>query len=200
MLTQEQIKNLKPGDKLVHEIRFIKGGGDYIECSFSPLFSRDKTTFLIDRSLLSLPSEIVNSQSSIVNKHDPCRKFKKGDEVRVVAWNGRDIARIGQIGRVVSDEHNSRVELAIDGWTSSVYYPACHLELVTPVEELEPYTVDECGFAPTFYVSKNGKVYMTIPYKDGSSLFQTREEALAAAEAERDRLNAEYRKEQDHDK
>lgn len=129
-------------------------------------------------------------------KHDPTRLFKKGDEVRVVAWNGRDIARIGQIGRVVSNEHNSRVELAIDGWTSSVYYPACHLELVTPVEELYMvHSIVGDNGKTAFFAVRKGDVSVAAFFCDTSRAF-TEEQALAAAEAERDRLNAEWRKEQ----
>lgn len=131
-------------------------------------------------------------------KHDPTRLFKKGDEVRVVAWNGRDIARIGQIGRVVSNEHNSRVELAIDGWTSSVYYPACHLELVTPVEELYMvHSIVGDNGKTAFFAVRKGDVTVAAFFCDTPRAF-IEEQARAAAEAERDRLNAEYRKEREN--
>jgi hypothetical protein len=128
-------------------------------------------------------------------KYDPSRKFRKGDKVRVVEWNGRDIARVGQIGYVVSDEYNSRVELGIDGWKNSVYYPACHLELVTPVEEQGPYSVrhNEAHAAWSIY----GPFGLSaVNYFYGERYPYTNETAKVAAEAERDRLNAEYSKEQ----
>lgn len=138
-------------------------------------------------------------------KYDPCRKFRKGDKVRLIKWNGRNPfdahhglkLNPGEVHIVLDDEYDRNevyIGMSAADEEQSVVH-SCNLELVTPIEELEPYTVDECGFAPTLYVRKNGKVYMTIPYKEGTSLFQSREEALAAAEAERDRLNAEYRKE-----
>ena len=123
-------------------------------------------------------------------KYDPCRLFKKGDKVRVVEWNGRDIARVGQIGYVVSDEHNSRVELSIDGWTKDVFYPACHLELVTPVEELEPYRVETGGYN-RFRIKKGNLEYSYFPF--GEHCVLSMDEAKAAAEAECARLNDEYR-------
>lgn len=136
-------------------------------------------------------------------KHDPCRKFRKGDKVRVVRWNGRDIARVGQIGYVVADEYNSRVELAIDGWTKDVFYPACHLELVTPVEELEPYYVStniDCSTCTIFKrVGEKKFVHSAYYFVNGrgcSNAILGINEANAAAEAECARLNAEYRKEQ----
>lgn len=174
-LTEEQIKKLEPGDILVIHTTFdhIDDEGDlWFAC---PQMFDEHSIEYIHPKCVSLPGETVEKP-----KHDPCRLFKKGDEVRVVAWNGRDIARIGQIGRVVSDEHNSRVELAIDGWTSSVYYPACHLELVTSVEELEPYSIDP---ANTNVLFKRGKKFAT---------FEDDDEAQELC----DRLNAEWRKEQ----
>lgn len=139
--------------------------------------------------------DLVNGvkNTEIAPKYAPNRLFRKGDKVRVVEWNGRDIARVGQIGYVVSNECNSRVELSIDGWKNSVYYPACHLELVTPVEEREPYKVEE-----SIFIKDEWKVW-----KDGGDETQTliatytlaHPNAKAAAEAECDRLNAEYGKE-----
>lgn len=118
-------------------------------------------------------------------KYDPCRKFRKGDMVRVVEWNGRDIARVGEIGHVVSDEHNSRVELAIDGWTKEVYYPACHLKLVAPVEEQEPYFIEK---------SSNSYRLMNCNGELLAHYWEDHPHAKVAAEAECKRLNAEYRK------
>lgn len=118
-------------------------------------------------------------------KYDPYRRFKKGDIVRVVEWNGRVRARTGMVGRVVENERNSMVELAIDGWTKDVFYPACHLELVTPVEALELYSVQTCQYG--YCVSKGARVLAT--YNDDNHPY-----AFEAAKAERDRLIAEYRK------
>lgn len=134
--------------------------------------------------------------------YDPCRKFKKGDKVRVVEWQGRHIARVGQMGYVVADEKNCIVELAIDGWTKDIFYPTCHLELVTPVEELNPYIVKEIR-------EDNGEFFEIVSYevrKDGRTVAEffcndtnalTRKQAKEGAEAECDRLNAEWRKEQE---
>ena len=142
----------------------------------------------VSPTCVSIPSEpptLVGSQP----KYDPCRLFRKGDKVRVVEWNGRDIARVGQIGYVVSDEYNSRVELSIDGWTKDVFYPACHLELVTPVEELEPFRVEEnCGVWRV--LNKKSNLIASAYNESGHP------HAKESAEAERDRLNTEHRKEQ----
>ena len=137
--------------------------------------------------------------------YNPCRRFKKGDRVRVVNYKGRSFCMGIEAGTLATVAYNEKestnvdIEISEERCHAVVAINPAYLELVTPVEELEPYTVDECGFATTLYVRKNDKVYLSIPYKEGASLFQTREEALAAAEAECDRLNAEYRKEQNNE-
>ena len=76
------------------------------------------------------------------------------------------------------------------------------LELVTPVEELEPpYFVGESEISyDLFRRTDNGSQLRASfwwkhnPYPE--KIEMTEEEAKAAAEAERDRLNAEHRKEQ----
>ena len=192
MLTQEQINNLKKGDPLI-----IHGKFNNVDNQGDIWTDVDDCILWFSPSCISLPSEHGTSSSrrSSVGAETEVpttpRLFQKGDKVRVVAWNGRDIARIGQIGRVVSDEYNSRVELAIDGWSSCIYYPACHLELVTPVEELEPYSVVD---AHTHWDVADKDMKTVATY---SKLHHPN--AKAAAEAERDRLNAEYRKEQNND-
>lgn len=190
MITEEQIKNLTPGDPLVIYTTFdhIDDDGD-LWFSCPQKFDSENFEY-IDPEYVSLPGEPVEQPKP---KYDPCRKFRKGDKVRVVEWNGRDIARVGQIGYAVSDEHNSRVELAIDGWTKEVFYPACHLELVTPVEELEPYRVETGGYN-RFRIKKGNLEYSYFPF--GEHCVLSMDEAKAAAEAECDRLNAEWRKEQ----
>ena len=187
MLTPEQIKNLNNGDKLLVQGEFVKAhdnGSILVSLSTKAWESSIHELLFFHPSSVSLPSEHGTSVPTTP------RLFQKGDKVRVVAWNGRDIDRMGQIGRVVSDEYNSRVELAIDGWSSCIYYPACHLELVTPVEELEPYSVRE---SDAFDIVREGKIVMTIPFTEDD--YYTFKQAEAAAEAECARLNEEWRKE-----
>jgi hypothetical protein len=69
-----------------------------------------------------------------------------------------------------------------------VFVPACHLELITPVEEMEPYIVVD---AHTHWDVADKNMKAVAIYSKGNH-----PQAKAAAEAERDRLNAEYRKEQ----
>lgn len=139
-------------------------------------------------------------------KYAPCRKFKKGDIVRLKAYNGRKpydfwhkqtIEHFGaKLDTVLEDELESgNVDIfqdaPIDELTVRVH--ASHLELVTPVEELERYYIelDSTGFA----IIDRQNVGYVAHFKAVQH-----PNAKAAAEAERDRLNAEYRKEQRNDK
>ena len=239
MLTQEQTKSLKKGDKIVHEIRFIEECGDYIKCSFSPLFTTDKATFLIDRSFVSLPSyhhktvidarDIFRNMSegekamvdnflssyfretekqakmrnalkkmgvdltNIRTKHDPCRPFREGDVVEPKQVKGRVYSKdskylIGKKCIVFRDEAEpGYVVISYAGKNYSIN--AAYLELVTPVEELEPYELIDSP--NTYNIVRDSAMVMTIHKKSHPN-------AKAATEAERDRLNAEYRKKQNN--
>lgn len=170
MLTKEQIKKLKVGDPIL-----IHG--------------------------------TENTESS--PKHDPCRLFKKGDIVRLREYNGRKpydywhkqtIEHFGaKLDTVLEDELDSgNVDIfqdaPIDELTVRVH--SCHLELVTPVEELEPYRVVWPENYQCVRIMKGKRIHSSIPFREEECVYLTLEEALAAAEAERDRLNEEYRKEQ----
>lgn len=133
-------------------------------------------------------------------KYDPCRLFKKGDKVRVVERLGRKFWEDNPetIYTVVADEylHDDRRVLhrgcvgLNDGkpeTCSSWNVPFFHVELVTPVEELEPYRVDHNQYG--WHVEKDGEIVAT--YND-----DRHPHAKEAAEAECARLNAEHRKEQ----
>ena len=130
-------------------------------------------------------------------KYDTCRLFRKGDKVRVVEWNGRKYydydhhteLKTGCIAEIWENEKDEQEE----GFVSVMFeehircVPPCYLELITPVEEIEPWVIDEGD--PHFWgiVKIAGKFPVMLP-RD----YYTREQA----EAEVDRLNAEYRKEQ----
>lgn len=195
MLTQEQIQNLKPGDKLLVEAYFVQEGCSYIKCALSPTYAFDTTTFGIHPYALSIPSEIVNRQSSTVNKHDPTRLFREGDIVRPVEKEGRtyfDAPPLGEKCLVIEGESETGI-VCVEYRYAEDEKPAIHeipfhfLELVTPVEELEPYKLIDSP--NTYNIVRDRAMVMTIHKKSHPN-------AKAAAEAERDRLNAEWRKEQ----
>ena len=128
-------------------------------------------------------------------KHAPCRLFKKGDKVRVVEWKGRNYCdrdhdtelHTGCFAEIWEDEKDEQEE----GYVSVIYQeyiryvPPCYLELVTPV--VEPYCIADHIHGWIVYKDTPGNVV--------ANFNKTHPHAKAAAEAERDRLNAEYRKE-----
>lgn len=130
-------------------------------------------------------------------KNDQNRKFRKGDKVRVVEWNGRNYYDIdhgtkletGCLAEIWEDEEDEQLE----GYVSVIYQgyirsvPPCYLELVTPVEEIAPYFVEKGQIS--FRLKKGDKLL--------ANYWPSHPNAQAAAEAECDRLNAEYRKEQE---
>lgn len=143
-------------------------------------------------------------------KYDPCRLFRKGDKVKIVNWNGREPHALNDDGYCVElagkelefpadlrtltyeirddeREDDSMLILTLKGYRNIIIYP-CFVELVTPVEEIDPYEVRrvDCYWS---VIDKNG-VEMSRYWLD------LHPHAKEAAEAECARLNAEYRKEQ----
>lgn len=188
MLTQEQIKNLKPGDPLVLHSNF-----NHVDYEGDIWAEVDGCTLWFSPSCISLPPE--HGTSVPTPKHDPCRLFKKGDIVRLKEWNGRcpalpeDWKFDNGLFKVHEDEKfNSSVEITRENSKTVYIAPICFLELVTPVEELEPYMMKE--LKDSFIVTLNDTSLVS------KFLKASHPNAKAAAEAERDRLNEEWRKEQ----
>lgn len=103
-------------------------------------------------------------------KYDPCRPFKVGDEVRYCAPDGRIYADRGSLiehiknrdfTRVIRDElPNGKVGVFDPFDEENPYYvPAHALKLVTPVEELEPYSIDP---ETTTDIFKDGEWYAHV--------------------------------------
>lgn len=198
MLTQEQIKNLKPGDTLILNNYPISYLGTYTSGIIGALDDKAEaccyTRCHFPQQYLSLPP-----------KHSPTRLFKEGDRVSPMFWNDRppvaaedsvntEFMQEDGVYEVLADEKNSIVYIDYHG--KRVFIPACHIELVTPVEEQESFGVR--------YSTDRGcaEVYHRR-YKNTVAAFYckcgiTREQAEEHAEAEADRLNAEWRKEQDN--
>lgn len=134
----------------------------------------------------------------VAPKYDPCRLFKKGDRVKSRIVYGRKpvcgidgvAAKINSVELIVESNEGKRENGTVDikfpcgtiGQIDPVY-----LELVTPVEELEPYSVGES--TDYFSVDKDDEK-LSLYWKDKHP------HAKEAAEAECARLNAEHRKKQ----
>lgn len=126
-------------------------------------------------------------------KYDPCRPFKKGDIVEPVACNGRAPLYLRKyIGtkQVVECDEDINGIVGIVGDVEAV--SAAFLKLVTPVEELEPYCVKETTSVYEVFNRNENNSSVAIFFKSQYSIGKAKERA----EAERDRRNAEYRKEE----
>lgn len=197
MLTQEQITNLKPGDPILIHGTYTKTHSDGdIEYEAPYTGPDDKISFSYRSttpSCVSLPENgIKNTEAA--PKYDPCRKFRKGDKVRLVSCRGRlpipfalNAFSMAEILTVEEDE-NKEYDVLVNNDSFRQMFQACYLELVTPVEELEPYSVGES--TDYFSVDDREGEELSIYWKDKHP------HAKEAAEAECARLNAEYRKEQ----
>lgn len=184
MITEEQIKNIKPGDILYLNNYPITFQTSNIH---GHVFAHDNVAECGEGCACWFSNKYLSLTSAeTAPKYDPCRLFKKGDKVRVVDWNGRTTNHKGEIGEVTEDELGGRVTFSVGSHTFKRCYPICFLELVTPVEEIEPYSVETCQYG---YTVNKGELILAT-YND-----ETHPHAKEAAEAERDRLNAEYRKE-----
>lgn len=159
---------------------------------------------------VSLPSEPGTSVPP--PKHDPCRFFKKGDRVRIKREiNGRKLNHVfvnfsyDQTYTVAQDEEQKKYQSGLvkiinetgHTFTGSFY----ELELVTPVEELEPYYVSETDVEFQVRMKYEDKDCLISVfrfknivegYKPYYDMLPTMKQARAAAEAERDRLNDEW--------
>lgn len=200
MLTEEQIKNLKPGDPLIINGTFVDlddEGDIEIKISYR-LNSREiKDSVYGSPSCVSLPSEHGTSVPTTP------RLFKKGDVVQPRSGKTVLASEYGFVTfhelagqyEVNEDEARGTVTLIVNG--HACFVSAFAIELVTPVEELEQYSVHSIvgdNGKTDFFAVRKGDVSVAAFFCDTPRAF-TEEQARAAAEAECKRLNAEYRKE-----
>lgn len=227
MLTEEQIKNLKKGAPIVIHTTFDHSDSECDIWFHAPGVRFKDNIDYISPAYVSLPTEIVNSQSSIVNKYSPTRLFKTGDKVRVVEWNGRKVhdPMNGSVWTVNRNECNGGI--AHESILVSLFYeddkeghiidiPPCYLELVTPVEELEPYYIETETFDYEIRNANNDPdigtslaFHIMFQDQDESEILRVKsyyesyvyssEHAEADAKAELARLNEEWRKEQNNE-
>ena len=208
MLTEEQIKNLKPGDPLVIHGTFDSHSpfGNIIIKHREQMLSgiSEKSLVYVHPSAVSLPSEHGTSLSRRssegaetevpTTKYDPCRLFRKGDRVKTRSVFGRKIYIDDVLYEVMWDESCNKISVKdLTSAETLVGMPSVFFELVIPVEEMEPYFVIKGDLINGWDVckQKNENICCTV-----ATFTQGHPNAKAAAEAERDRLNDEWRKEQ----
>ena len=192
-MTKEEAKQLKNGDKVLIEAIFdqIDDDGDAV-LEYTNSVSDCERGFVEPKHIVGVVSETQPNKP----KYDPCRLFKKGDKVKLrETVKGRHTSMfvtglsLGKIYTVENDEFNHTVYIVGDEGLGR--YSFVHLELVTPVEELEPYYVKDDG---THYVVGKRPEEPEIVYLAEYSN-DRHPHAKEAAEAECARLNAEHRKE-----
>lgn len=203
-LTQEQIKNLKPGDPLIIHGTFLEVLKDGDICIKSSMTLRDRV--VNDDRKCAHPSVV----SIVKPKHDPCRLFKAGDEVEYRPKDGRANPNllVGRRYKVSVDEpcDSGIVQVECDGLRHIDTFVAYNnLELVTPVEELNPYYIEENDIEFQVRMKyEDSDCLISVfrfkniveGYKQYHDMLPTMTQARECAEAECARLNAEYRKTQ----
>lgn len=156
MLTEDEIKRLKNGDKLLAEVKFsgLDDNGEVrvFTDDTAPNGEPMESYYWFEQFELSIPPDKP--------KHDPCRRFKKGDIVqRRKVLEDRDLSCMmhdlpfDTKFIVISDEKNASVGIDWDDDLEWVSWAL--LELVIPVE-LEPYSIDT---ETTTDILKDGEWY-----------------------------------------
>lgn len=145
----------------------------------------------------ALQDSECNCKKPTAPKYDPCRLFKKGDEVEYRPKDGRANPNllVGRRYKVSADEpcDSGIVQVEFDGLRHIDTFVAYNnLKLITPIEELDPYFIEETEYE--YCVS-----IMVGERKDTPATYHKRmhPHAKEAAESECARLNAEWRKEQE---
>ena len=141
-------------------------------------------------------------------KYNPCRLFRKGDIVEPTEINGRISQALRGCYRykVIVGEGDMSNPLYVTvkpllaanyKHLSEIHVNVVFLKLVTPVEELEPYSVKQNMHGRSYEVKSPTPVRTVAAFfYGGENPAYTEEKALAAAEAECARLNVAHRKEQ----
>lgn len=189
-MEKEDVKNIKPGDTVLVEAR---------------VSMVSETTMLVSHGCITHPlpfSEIYPVPTH--PKYDPCREFREGDKVRVrkihgnlpqCRYNGMVKIKEGDCCIIHEKEHRNCYWVTTpsgDNWCFDIAY----FELVTPVEELEPYCVVDNKNSKSVEVRRRNPVRVVASFYWGGEVpAYTQEEARKAAEAECARLNEEHRKE-----
>lgn len=170
------------------ETLFIKTRAEKYADAISRLRARGIDVFEADKG-------IKNTETD--TKYDPCRKFRKGDIVEPRELYGRIHKALFYNDKyeVLEDEDKDgivKVKYLDGGFTCTSYIPFYWLKLITPVEELEPYSVKEYKWYWHVLGEWNGEKMTVCKF-----IKDFHPHAKEAAEAECARLNAEHRKEQE---
>lgn len=190
------IEDIKVGETYNVRVKVIEKYGDCVDAIYAEYDAIEGIHIPKRRIGILRP---ISPENGIKNtetapKYDQNRLFRNGDKVKAVLRHGRipnDGVPKDVILEVIADERDGIVKVLLKmGAILEIFKVyALYLELVTPVEELEPYSVVD---AHTHWDVADKNMKTVAMYSKGNH-----PNAKEAAEAERDRLNAEYRKEQE---
>ena len=211
-LTEEQIKNLKPGDPIIIHGTFkrIFEDGDIV--------SRIKTTDLrgkvVDSDTCIRPSCVSLSQENM--KRDSYCEFKKGDIVREVSWDGIEPKGLGNIYEV---EANDGTVIMLRNNPCNIALAPCFLELVyskdepdnnvdrnrdeeVKVTKTDRFKITSAGYKFAVVERNHDKnIIAYFPFKSvGDPHLDDKETALKRAVDYRNYLNDTYESEQERQK
>lgn len=144
---------------------------------------------------MKLTPENGTKNTEPVLKYYQNRKFRKGDRVKPRERNGRVPWAKDMTLTVVADERSADVAVRDEETGEERLMCVLFLELVTPVEDLEPYSVVQPENYKCVRIMVGKRIHSSIPFDEDECVCLSLEQALAAAEAECARLNTEYRKE-----
>ena len=190
MIFMDTINDLKIGELVLVSARVqgvIGDGGVHFET-----IARDGSS-LCEYSFYLKKEELGAVIRPCAEKQETCRLFRKGDRAQVVERNGRPLTcfPVGRIkvGDIVTVAENEAGDVFIKVFTEDgheMMVPWFMLELITPVEELEPYMVgtDFVDDEPVWNIYKDGD--LIVGYTSSHPY------AKEAAEAECKRLNDEW--------
>lgn len=210
MPTEKQIKNLKKGDPIVIHTTFDHVDSEGDVRFLIPNSCGDDNYAYIKLKYVSLPGEPAEQTKP---KYDPYRPFKKGDIVRYVEKYGRsyvDAPPVGETCRVYGCEDiigmvNVEFKFSENEEPAVHDVPFYHLELITPVEELEPYYIEEKDIEFQVRMKYEDKDCLISifrfkniieGYKQYCDMLPSMKQAREAAESELNRLNTDYKNKQ----
>lgn len=205
-----EIKDIKVGQKYNFTLLAIQDKTEHMDALFeSPTGMR---YYIKQNDYVALSPENGTKNTETAPKYDPCREFREGDKVRVrkihgklpqCRYNGMIKVKEGDCCTIDEKEHRNCYWVTIPSG-GNWCWDAVYLELVTPVEEMRLYKVNHDKELELFEVchyemgddtiEKEGELYKivrTIYWYGNKKGDRTEEEALAEAEAECARLNAE---------
>lgn len=164
MIIEEQFKNLKPGDTLVLKITAA-------DITLGRPY-HNGTNCLFKEGDIVKPKENIYLEPYAEESLNPRDRYV--------------VERVLATGWLYVSAENEPEPFEI--WAGM-------LELVTPVEEREPYSVHESEVIQGFDIVRDKSCVMTFPFGEKENgWYHNRLAAKAAAETERDRLNAEWKK------